>query len=117
MKALRRCLLHSIDQVLAMPDITPEKRNEAVSLKKLLKGDGSWTTRKLILGWILDTIRQTIELPPHRKAQLAHIFEDVCQRKRISMKVYRSYLGQLRFVSTAIPGSAGLFSALQLALN
>ena len=117
MKALRRCLLHAVDDVLALPSVTTEKRNEAVSLKKLLKGDGSWATRKVILGWILDTIRQTIELPPHRKQLLADIFHDLASKRRISEKKYRSYLGQLRFVAVAIPGSAGLFSALQLALN
>ena len=78
-------------------------------------GDGSWATRKLILGWILDTIRQTIELPAHRKETLAEIFEELAQVKRVSAKKWRSYLGRLRFVSTAIPGSAGLFSALQWA--
>ena len=117
LNALRRHLLHSIDKVLAMPDVSPLKRNEAVSLKKLLKGDGSWGTRKVILGWILDTVRQTIELPPHRKTELATLFADLQDRKRVSEKYWQRTLGKLRFVSTAIPGSAGLFSALQLALN
>ena len=117
MKALRGHLLHAIDQVLARPLITEKHRNEAISLKKLLKGDGSWNTRKLILGWIIDTIRQTIELPPHRKESLAQIFEELSQVKRVNYKKWRSYLGRLRFVSVAIPGSAGLFSALQWAQN
>jgi hypothetical protein len=63
---LRRQLLHCVDEVLARP-LPNEGRNEAVSLKKLLKGKGSWGTRKLILGWIVDTVRQIIELPPQRK--------------------------------------------------
>ena len=117
LSALRRHLLHAIDRVLAMPDVSPLKRNEAVSLKKLLKGDGSWGTRKIILGWILDTVRQTIELPPHRKAELAQLFRDLASRQRVSEKYWQRTLGKLRFLSAAIPGSAGLFSALQLALN
>jgi hypothetical protein len=43
-------------------------------LKKLLKGDGSWNTQKLILGWIMDTICQTIELPPHGVRVLDKLF-------------------------------------------
>ena len=35
----------------------------------------------------------------------------------MSAKKWRSILGKLRFVSVAIPGSAGLFSALQWAQN
>ena len=117
LKALRSHLLHAIDQVLARPAADEPHRNEAVSLKKLLQGDGSWSTRKLILGWIVDTVRQTIELPPHRKETLAHIFEDLSTSKRVSAKRWASILGKLRFVSVAIPGSGGLFSALQWAQN
>ena len=116
-KALRRHLLTAVDQVLAQPNLDEKHRTEAISLKKLLKGDGSWSTRKIILGWLVDTVRQTIELPAHRKVALAEIFEELAATKRVSHKRYQSILGKLRFVSSAIPGSAGLFSALQLALT
>ena len=86
MLALRRHLYHAIDDVLASPDASVEQRNEALSLKKLLKGEGAWETRKVLLGWIVDTIRQTIELPPHRKLMLAEIFQDLASRHRISRK-------------------------------
>ena len=114
--ALRRHLMHSVDDMLSQP--TPEdQRNEAISLKKLLSGDGGWGTRKLILGWIIDSVRQTVELPPHRKQTLNDIFLELQGTRRVSAKRWRSILGKLRFVSLAIPGSAGLFSALQWAQN
>ena len=114
MKALRQHLLHAIDEVLARPEVSQNQRQEAVSLKKLLKGDGS---SKVILGWVVDTVRQTIELPAHRKAELAEIFEGLKGLKRMGHKRWKRTLGKLRFVSTATPGFAGLFSALQLALT
>ena len=117
MGALRRHLLHSIDSVLAKPDVSDDMRNEAVSLKKMKKGDGSWSTRKELLGWIVDTVRQTLELPPHRKLTLAKIFAELAPLRRISAKKWHRILGKLRFISVAIPGSSGLFSALQLALS
>lgn len=117
LKALRGHLLRAIDQVLSRPNADETHRNEAISLKKLLKGDGSWNTRKLILGWIVDSIRQTIELPAHRKETLASIFEELASLKRVNAKKWASFLGRLRFVSVAIPGSGGLFSALQWAQN
>lgn len=80
MKALRCHLLAAIDAVLARPGLKESHRREAASLKKLLQGDGSWATRKLILGWIIDTLRQTIELLPHRKETLAQIFGRTVQR-------------------------------------
>ena len=117
MKALRQHLFHGIDSILAQPGVSEHKRNEAVSLKKLLKGDSSWSTRKVILGWLLDTIRQTIELPAHRKQEIARLFHDLASRTRVTEKHWHKILGKLRFISVAIPGSAGLFSALQLALQ
>jgi hypothetical protein len=118
LKALQGHLLRAIDQVLARPAAEETHRNKAILLKKLLKGDGSWNTRKLILGWIVDTICQTIELPPHCKEMLAAIFKELASLKRVnSTRKWASYLGKLRFVSVAIPGSAGLFSVLQWAQN
>jgi hypothetical protein len=67
MRALRNHLLKAIDDVLARPQADEPHRTEAVSLKKLVQGDGSWGTRKLILGWIVDTLRQTIKLPPSQR--------------------------------------------------
>jgi hypothetical protein len=113
--SLRRHLWHSVDAFLNQP-LPTELRNEAVSLKKLLKGDGSWATRKLLLGWIVDTQRQTIELPAHRKLELAQIFSSLHHSKRVSNKRWLQVLGKLRFVALAIPGAAGLFSTLQWAL-
>jgi hypothetical protein len=94
MRKLRRHLLEAVDRVLAQPG-TESHRNEAISLKKLRTGDGSWTTRKVVLGWVLDTIRQTMELPPHRKLPLANIFQDLQGRKCISRKTWERSLGQL----------------------
>ena len=42
LKAILQHLLHAIDMVLARPEVSPESHLEAISLKKLLKGDGSW---------------------------------------------------------------------------
>ena len=60
------------------------QRNEAISLKKLERGDGSWTTRKILLGWMLDALRQTLELPGHRKLELTQLLSSLCKARRIS---------------------------------
>ena len=81
LNVLWKHLLHCIDEVLALPNADGPHCNEAISLKKLLKGDGSWGTRKLILGWMVDTICQTIKLPAHRKETLAEIFQELASVK------------------------------------
>ena len=64
------------------PDDNPY-RQEPASVKKLLKGDGTWDTRKIILGWILDTVNGTIELPPHRVARLNAILASVTPKMKV----------------------------------
>jgi hypothetical protein len=74
---VQRHLFNTIDTVLDQPLPGETHRNEAVSLKKFRKGDRSWSTRKEILGSIIDTVHQTIKLPAHRKLTLATIFQDL----------------------------------------
>jgi hypothetical protein len=112
-RVARRILFHAIDDVLRPLDPTHAFHQEPISIKKLLKGDGCWSTSKLLLGWLIDTTKQTLELPPHRYARLCTIFDDLRGRKRVSLKLWQKVLGELRSMVLAIPGGRGLFSTLQ----
>ena len=91
---------------------------EPASIKKLLKGNGNWDTRKIILGWIIDTVQGTIELPPHRVERLNAILASVTHRmKAIITKQWHKILGELCLMSIAIPGDQGLISLLQEAFH
>ena len=85
-------LLHAIDEVLDQPLPGDVNRNEAASVKKIRNGDASWCPRKVVLGWILDFQRQTLELPPHRKATLAEIFRFLSSTSRVSRRSGVRYL-------------------------
>ena len=81
-------------------------------------GDASWSTRKRILGWDLDTMSETLHLPPHRRDRLDEVLSWLAPpRKRISTKKWHQLLGELRSMAPALPGTRGLFSALQDALR
>ena len=60
----------------------PTVCKEPISESKLLKGDACWSTTKVILGWTLDTLRGTIELPAHRKLRLNDILTEALHCKR-----------------------------------
>ena len=66
---------------------------------------------------MVDTIRQTLELPPHRKLELAKLLDSLCRARRITRKRHERALGKLRFMAAATPRAQGLFGALQVALN
>ena len=114
-----RAALHSIDQVLRpLSAADGPHRKQPVSVKKLLQGDACWATRKTVLGWDLDTEAGTLTLPPHRLDRLYALldaFPDT--RRRAPISEWHQLLGELRSMAAALPGSRGLFSALQDALR
>jgi valyl-tRNA synthetase len=74
----RRILFHTIDEILRPLDPMHPHHQEPISIKKLLKGDhGCWSTTKLLLGWIIDSVNQTLTLPAHRYERLCTIFNDL----------------------------------------
>jgi hypothetical protein len=55
---IRRILLHTIDAAFRPNDsLDPEGRREIISLKTFLKGDACWSTLKVVLGWLIDSVR------------------------------------------------------------
>jgi hypothetical protein len=117
--AIRQVLLHTIDDLFRPLDAADSVyRNEPSSTKKLGKGDGAWATRKIVLGWLIDTIAMTIELPPHRQERLREILADIKpDQKRTSVRKWQQVLGELRSMAIAIPGARGIFSLMQEALR
>ena len=58
----RRYIMHAIDLVLAKPDKETQHRKEAVSEKKMNKGNGGRNQYKEISHWILNTHKGTMQL-------------------------------------------------------
>ena len=115
----KRILLHTLDKVLrpVEPGDNPH-RQEPASVKKMLKGDACWTTRKVILGWVVDTVTSTVELPPHRADRLQAILDSIQPgQRRVATKTWHQVLGELRSMAVASPGMRGLFSTLQEAFR
>ncbi|KAI2507850.1 hypothetical protein MHU86_6630 [Fragilaria crotonensis] len=118
-RRVMRAALHAIDHVLR--PLAPSdrgSRKEPVSIKKLRQGDASWATQKTILGWDLDTVAGTLNLPPHRLARLYTLLDAFPPtRKRVPLPAWHQLLGELRSMAAALPGARGLFSTLQDALR
>ena len=114
-KVVRRILMNAIDEVLKSPDDLPNA-SEAISDKKLSLGDGSLDPRKLILGWLIDALKQTLELPLRRQKRILELLSEFISRKRCTLNSWQKLLGELRFVSPGVSGSRGLFGILQVPL-
>ena len=118
-RRVRRILLQAIDDVFRpLDDKDNPARREPVSMKKLQQGDCSWGTIKLVLGWVIDTVAMTIQLPQQRVERLAEILASIPRtQKRTSAKKWHKVLGELRSMALALPGSRNIFSQLQNALS
>jgi hypothetical protein len=116
---MKRSLLSSLDEVLRRVDGQDNvHRQEPASVKKMLKGDATWATRKVVLGWMLSTCAMTIQLPPHRVTRLFELLDSFTpKQRRTTVNKWQKILGELRPMVLGIPGGKGLFSVLQEALR
>lgn len=86
-KRLRRILFHCIDMIFCPPDDDDDQwKKDPISLKKLLKGDGALETVKVILGWLVDTVAGTIELPPNQVERLQEILAAFPRSRRTVLR-------------------------------
>ena len=118
-RRVKRAMFHALDKVFRpLGQGDNPFRQEPASLKKLRKGDATWSTRKIMLGWQLDTVQGTIALPTHRIERLHTILNSVRPKQKvIATKDWHKVLGELRSMALAIPGARGLFSILQEAFR
>ena len=114
---IRRAIFSALDRVLR-PLATNDNplRQEPASIRKLMAGDGAWHTRKVILGWMVDSVQGTLTLPPHRQQCLLTILAETQAKRRVSLSNWRKVVGELRSMTIALPGSEGLFAHLQEAM-
>jgi hypothetical protein len=59
----------------------------------MLKGDGRWDTKKEVLGYLLDRVARTMQLPPNQAADLVKEISSILKKQRIPLKRFRSIAG------------------------
>ena len=65
-----RDILHSINEVFVPTHISGHKGGDPVAIKKLLKVEGTWFTKKEISVWIINGLTFCIALPPRKLQNL-----------------------------------------------
>jgi hypothetical protein len=88
-----------------------------VSLKKLV-AEGTWETRKEILGWLFDGIARTIELPENKGRTIRTETKRLLRSKdkRVSLRDFQKVHGKLQFTAIAIPCGKPLLGPLDQAI-
>jgi hypothetical protein len=108
-------LLNSISRIFhhELHPVDAPMRKQVISQSKLDKGDGTWSTEKIILGWLINTAAGTIRLPSHKAALLTALLTHFTSLKCTSRRKWYKLLGHLRHYSPALKGANYLFSILQ----
>ena len=87
---LTRSLLNAISDIFPPPSITGSKMGPQISMKKLI-AEGTWETQKEILGWLLDGIALTIELPTTKCNSLLAELRAVRRLTNVPITPYGNY--------------------------
>jgi hypothetical protein len=113
-----RATLHAIHSVFPSPAATgtPDAK-DPISEKKLAKGDARWDTKKEILGYWLDGVDRTIQLPPARAALLLKEVKAILKKQRVPLKRFRSIAGRLQHAARILPAAKAFFTPLNNALK
>jgi hypothetical protein len=110
-RRVKRALLQTLDTVLRPREEADScHRQEPASTKKMARGDSAWSTVKVILGWVVDTMANNISLPVHLLTRIREILASIGPtQRRVSLKKRQQILGELRSMALAIPAAIGLF--------
>ena len=112
-----RAMLHGVHSIFPPPTVTGHTGGDSIAEKKIDKGEGVWDSTKEILGWVFDGQAFTIQLPPSKSLKISKLIKRILQRATCPLKRFQELAGKLQHASLGLPGGAGLFSPLQMAMR
>jgi hypothetical protein len=118
LQRMARATHHAIHSVFPTPEATgtPDAK-DPISEKKLAKGDARWNPQKEILGYWLDGIQRTVQLPPSRAKNLLREVKSLLKKKWVPLKRFRSISGCLQHAARILPAAKAFFTPLNNALK
>jgi len=93
-------IVHSIFRPLDQSDPLP--RDDNISIKKL-RGEGTPSEQKVMLGWLLDTTKMRIYLPIDKAMEWSTEINLILKRKRTTQKELERTVGRLNHTGYIIP--------------
>ena len=117
-RQVQKKFIHSLDKMFwPYKSGDSDNHKEVLLLKKLREGECTWPTCQVLLGWVIDMVNMALSLPPHQENRFKHTPDGITtSQNRIDVGKWYWVIGQLRFMSIALPGAWGLFSHIQVAL-
>ena len=118
---MMRHLFRAIKKIFRPNTKDDTSQEEPISLKNLRKGDATWSTQKVVLGWAIDTVKQVLTFPEDIKIKLLDLIDPPTtpppRTSQCSRRCWNKLLGTLRSTIPTISGASGMFTRLQYALT
>jgi hypothetical protein len=115
---VRRASIHGIHSLFPQPDITgPSGGKDPISAKKLIHGDGDFTSSKEMIGFTFDGIKCTVRLPAAKATKYIREIHRVLRRTSVTLKTLQTLVGQLRHASIILPAARGFFTPINAAMK
>jgi hypothetical protein len=111
-----RAMLHGVHSIFPPNEVTKHPGGDSIAEQKIAKGEGKWCFQKEILGWDFDGKEYTIQLPPDKCDKIVALIKKTIKQHSVPLKRFQELAGKLQHASMGIPGGAGLFSPMQVAM-
>ena len=108
-----RNLLQAIYNTFSKQEIN--QQSNPLSVKKL-EEEGVWETRKEILGWLFDGVRQTIKLKEDKRHKIIKLLQESRKLPTLTLNKLEKLHGKLQFFSIALPVGRPLLGELDVIL-
>jgi hypothetical protein len=118
LRRITRATLYGVHSIFPPPEITNHiGGKDSVSIKKLEKGDATFMTKKLVLGFMLDGKERTVRLPLEKATNIDTELQRLLKKSRIPSKRFLSITGRISNATRILPAAKGLMTPLYKALR
>ena len=103
---ISKAALHGIHIIPPTPEVAGDTGGkEPISLKKLQKLDANWSSKKEILGLLVDGKAKNVRIPNTKAENIVADIQRILKKKRVPLKWYRGIIGKLRHMAIILPGT------------
>jgi hypothetical protein len=115
---IRWAAIYGIEAVFLPPSIMQHQGGkEPISESKLMKGDWNFESKKDMIGFRFDGIKQTVHLPPEKPLSYVKETHRILHRKRVPIKTMQGVVGKLRHASIILPAARCFFTPINAAMK
>jgi hypothetical protein len=117
-RRVSRAALYGIHSIFPPPHISGHVGGkDPISEKKLLKDDARLLVLKEILGFLMDGVLRTVQLPEGKMKKIIAEIDRILRKVTIPLSRFQSIVGKLRHAAQILPASKGIFTPLNAALR